>query len=533
MNQRKSTSELSREIRRDTRNPSLRVERGDHYREIGKYDIALRDYNDAIAIDHGNAEAHLGRALVRLQQGNFRQAVIDYERAISISPNLAQPDFAEAYGHRGFEYFKGEEYEGAIRDFSKAIELNPTVPVVYNHRGLCYLRTNRYEPAIEDFSKCVSLDPGLSMAFNNRGFAHYYSENFDSAISDLEEAYRLNPTFQENNLPVLADAYFKRGIESSQKGEQELAIKNFNKVLSLRPDDADAYAYGRRGIAQGLMGKYSRSIDELEKIERLGHTIQDVYRDALITSYFNRGLARDEDGDYRLAIEDYSKVISLSPEDTETYNRRGSSYAALGEYELSIEDFNKATDLDPNDAVGYYNRGISYAQMDEYTESIEDLTKAIDLDPEDADAYGSRGITYSCLGLSDLALSDYDSSINLNNRQANVYLNRGIEYASLSDTDRAIEEFDNAVRLCPDYESDFIDKKLVADVLGIGFATDLLRRVVSNQRTSEFDYYYTGVRSLFFNDLLSAEDCFNHALKLGSEFTKKISEHLQNLENRR
>ena len=89
MNQRKSTSELTREIRRDTRNPSLRAERGDRYRENGKYDIALKDYNDAISIDPDYAEALLGRGLVRLQQRNFRQAVIDYERAISISPNFS------------------------------------------------------------------------------------------------------------------------------------------------------------------------------------------------------------------------------------------------------------------------------------------------------------------------------------------------------------------------------------------------------------------------------------------------------------
>ena len=64
-------------------------------------------------------------------------------------------------------------------------------------------------------------------------------------------------------------------------------------------------------------------------------------------------------------------------------------------------------------------------------------------------------------------------------------------------------------------------------------AIGLLKSVVSSSRKSEFDYYYTGVRVLFMNDLLSAEDCFRKARKLGDEFAEKIEQHLENLKNRK
>ena len=135
--------------------------------------------------------------------------------------------------------------------------------------------------------------------------------------------------------------------------------------------------------------------------------------------------------------------------------------------------------------------------------------------------------------LTDLAMLDFSKSISLNGSHAYPYLNRGYLYAALGDPERAIEDFDNAVRLCPNYEPEFIDMKLAADGEGIANAIELLQSVVGNPRRSEFDYYYTGIRCLLLNDLLSAEDCFRVARNLGTRYSAKIDEHLQNLKSKK
>ncbi|MCU4139364.1 MAG: hypothetical protein MW690_001296 [Methanophagales archaeon] len=51
------------------------------------------------------------------------------------------------------------EYEQAIEDFSKAIELNPNYAGAYYNRGIAYAKLNQHERAIEDYNKAIELNP--------------------------------------------------------------------------------------------------------------------------------------------------------------------------------------------------------------------------------------------------------------------------------------------------------------------------------------------------------------------------------------
>ncbi|MYC05977.1 MAG: tetratricopeptide repeat protein [Chloroflexi bacterium] len=183
--------------------------------------------------------------------------------------------------------------------------------------------------------------------------------------------------------------------------------------------------------------------------------------------------------------------------------------------------------------LAYNNRGCAYKDKGEYDRAIADYDKAISLTPDFPEAYNNKGLAYYGNGDYIHAIENYAKAIGINPNHAYPYLNRGITYAILGDQDRTIADLDDAVRLCPNYEADFIDKKFVAIDGSIELAMELLKSVVNSPRKSEFDYYYTGVRSLFLNDLLSAEMCFMKASKLGSEFAAKIDRHLENLKNRK
>ena len=107
-------------------------------------------------------------------------------------------------------------------------------------------------------------------------------------------------------------------------------------------------------------------------------------------------------------------------------------------------------------------------------------------------------------------------------------------YNNKSDYDRAITDYDNAVRLCPNYETDFIDRKFVyGGKAAVESAIELLDRVISNPPQSSADFYYTGIKALFQNDGLSAERAFESALLLGYDNPAKINQHLANLKYRK
>jgi tetratricopeptide (TPR) repeat protein len=67
----------------------------------------------------------------------------------------------------------------------------------------------------------------------------------------------------------------------------------------------------------------------------------------LIAKYFNfRGNAKKDVKDYEGAIADYSKAISINPDDADTYINRGNAKKNLGDYEGAMEDFDLAIKLD-------------------------------------------------------------------------------------------------------------------------------------------------------------------------------------------
>ena len=105
-------------------------------------------------------------------------------------------------------------------------------------------------------------------------------------------------------------AYLNRGIAYGSKGEHDRAIADFDKVLSLKPKNANAYL--NRGVAYAHKGKYDRAIADYDKA--LDLNINNA------SAYLNRGVAYVNKGEYGLgftnilrAVEEGKRFKSLHP----------------------------------------------------------------------------------------------------------------------------------------------------------------------------------------------------------------------------
>lgn len=101
--------------------------------------------------------------------------------------------------------------------------------------------------------------------------------------------------------------------------------------------------------------------------------------------YLAKGIEKAEAGEYRGAIEDFSKVIELNPNYAEAYLLRGTSKAGLGDYRGAIQDYNKSVELNPSDAFAYRGRGMSKLELGQKNDGCLDLSKAGELG--DLEAY--------------------------------------------------------------------------------------------------------------------------------------------------
>jgi len=132
---------------------------------------------------------------------------------------------AEEYYELGNAYAEKGQYDQAISNYTKAIELNPGYAEAYNNRGGAYDNKRQHDHAIADYTKAIELNPNLAEAYSNRGSAYGDRGQHDQAISDLTKAIELNPKY--------ADIYSNRGVTYYLKGEYDKAWEDVHKAQSL------------------------------------------------------------------------------------------------------------------------------------------------------------------------------------------------------------------------------------------------------------------------------------------------------------
>lgn len=135
----------------------------------------------------------------------YAEAIVEYTRAIELRPD------ATAILNRGQDYMRMLQFDLAIADFTKAIEMNPIDAFAYLQRGIAYINkgfrdATMYALAIADFTKSIDLNPDDAKLYDNRGYAYALSGQYVLAAADLNNAIRLSkdPATTEHAQRILA-----------------------------------------------------------------------------------------------------------------------------------------------------------------------------------------------------------------------------------------------------------------------------------------------------------------------------------------
>jgi len=118
---------------------------------------------------------------------------------------------ARAYTNLGSKEALNGNFESAIENYNRAIELDPSIAEAHFFRGNIYASMGNFEKAIEDCTEAIRLNPNLSVAYSIRGISYIKLGKDNEAIVDLEEALRLNPN-DESAKQALETAKFLRNF---------------------------------------------------------------------------------------------------------------------------------------------------------------------------------------------------------------------------------------------------------------------------------------------------------------------------------
>ena len=108
------------------------------------------------------------------------------------------PDaLALPYENRGGALLRLSRLEDALRDFDRAVKIDPTAKVAFNNRGITLSILGKHATARADFNRAIELDPGYAKAYYNRGLSHAYSDRLELAARDYLKALELKPEYPE------------------------------------------------------------------------------------------------------------------------------------------------------------------------------------------------------------------------------------------------------------------------------------------------------------------------------------------------
>lgn len=173
--------------------------------------FAEQDYLAAIEADSSFSQAYNNLGALYIELGRYNEAIFNLDNALFFTPT-----YFTARMNRAIAYSRLGDIAQALRDFDAAERLRKTEPILYFNRGVAYYNIKQYLQAVEDFSHAIMYDPKNPRFYLERARALDKAGYPANAYADLEEAITLQPSY--------AMAYYLMGDLLYRKGDWEIAL---------------------------------------------------------------------------------------------------------------------------------------------------------------------------------------------------------------------------------------------------------------------------------------------------------------------
>lgn len=424
--------------------------RAESHSLLEEYEAAIEDYTHVSRLDlsctslcvDGCRDAHQAIALRLSESKQFDQSIEHWNEAIRIDPS---DDFS--FAERSKAWMSKQQYAQAEDDCNRAIDLSEFPEYYYRDRAKVRQFLNKHAEAIEDLSKLIQKG-GLLMAgsdgadtFFLRGTSFHTLMKYAEAVSDYEKAIE--------KAPGRSDYHMKRGEICYYKLQKcDEAIKDFTIAIGITPESMSAY--NLRGNVYWSQGMYAEAISDYTRAIELSPGDHRLHA--------NRANALVKTGECGKAVADCDLSIQLEPKYALAYSIRGLARQGQETYALALSDFEEAARLDPRSTV-YIDqikkaknrlakdarlRGIQRHRQCQYSEAIAEFSEAIRLCPDSDSAYNCRGLVWHARKKYDDAISDFNSADDLSPRNAAYLINRANSRLKLNDIDNAMVDYENA-----------------------------------------------------------------------------------------
>ena len=365
---------------------AIRV-RGLYYIRNQEPEKALKDLGKWLESDEPNADNYnlVAQQLMmtgeKFDEAMQKEAIQILDKAIEIAP-----DNPATMVMRARINLIGENLEEAVKDTSRAIELDSKNIEALLLRGSTLSELERYSDALADINKAIGISPTFG-AFQLRSMIYSQQQEFEKAIADIALLLNSDPEntmflrqiailFNANDEPSKAIKIYERLLKKDPKGSWDKK-GNQEKIAIMQRRAASLRGLGDAHLSTG---EHTKAVEDFQEALDLGTKIQglEVEEDVEEPSSLDDGvlnnlawvLATSPDDKVRngkLAIDYATQAAELTEfKEAHILSTLASGYAEVGDFENAIKYIKDAIEL--NKAAG--EEAVDKTRTDAQRESL-------------------------------------------------------------------------------------------------------------------------------------------------------------------
>jgi len=213
----------------------------------------------------------------------------------------------------------------------------------------------------------------------------------------------------------------------------------FTHALSVDADNC--VAHNSLGIALEEKGRHKEAIDHYSMALKL--------RPDYAEAHNNLGVSLVGQGNIEAAIRHYREALKYSPGFAEAHNNLGFAFQELGRPEAAIKHFTEVVRINPDSTVARYNLGNVLVRKGASKAAIRHYMEALRISPYDVKIHNNLGVAFKEQGKLDEAIRHYSEALRINPEFADAHNNLGLALQQQGRLKDAIRHFAHAVRIDP------------------------------------------------------------------------------------
>lgn len=320
------------------------INRGRLFKNIGEINLSSNDFNKAISLINRFNQIIKRAEYLKIdesffQLGNAQYAIGLIKDAIESYTNAIINDNnnnAIYFFTRGKSKESIEDFNGAIEDYTKAIEINSQESDFHYHQGVAYFSIGKFKDAITNFSNAILISPNSTKLYYNRALARYNIKDYSDCLNDLIYLLKITPD-DIDALYLEAKAWFDYDKKNKNAPACDIITYDFKLSISdlmriIEIDNNCVIAYNFLVDIKIELESYNEAINIILFCKRINLKIN--LDDKLWACYC--GLNKNNDA-LELALRIYkNKADTNYPIIQVAY-----SYQRLGYYKLAIKFYNE------------------------------------------------------------------------------------------------------------------------------------------------------------------------------------------------